>query len=804
MDHRIDPQLAFLAEMAEKDRDRIDELAATGIFGFEARAGEKRVGRRGKAVADEVLVLVQSSGEAEDLRKAGLVIRSEIADVFTGTIALDKLPALAAVDGVERIESSRELHSELDLAVVESRADLVHQGPPGRRGSGVIIGIVDTGIDFTHPNFRRSDGTSRILFIWDQALTRAGGEVAPDGFGYGVEYTNTQISAALSAANPFATVRHRDLDGHGTHVAGIAAGDGSASGQGQSAFSFIGVAPEADLIVVRVAGGGSEGLGTSANALDAVNFCYQRAATMGRPIVVNMSLGDNLGPHDGTSLLERGLDNLLGGPRRAFVKSAGNVGNAMHHAGGSVPTGGTVDVGFLEPTGNVSPDQLDFWYGGGNTFRAAVIDAAGNGTGWVNVGTATTVTLTGGNTVRIDHRDDDPFNGDKRIFITIQRGTASQILPGSWSVRLRSVSSAAGGRFDGWIQRHNTFNQRPTFNDLFESNDRTISTPGTATKVITAANYITRGAGVGSLSASSSRGPTRDDRAAPTIAAPGQSIVSTRAEPGDGDPYVGLSGTSMSAPHVAGVIALMLQKNPNRTQEQLRDCLTSTARIDAFTGPLPNTAWGAGKLDAQAAVDCVPAKERPEPPPESVVVATCPSVTVRCAEPSRIECPPPSVVITTCHTVVVDCPSVVVRCPQPTLVDCPPASVVITTCPSATVRCPSVVDACASAVVRCSQPTVVDCLSVPVTKCPSVLRACPSVAVQCASNAITCQPTVVDCPSVPAVTCGGPSVVDACPSTPGGCTFDPGPIFRPRTERAEPELPKEGYYEYDDGWFDAD
>src|SRR5690606_36379248 len=135
-------------------------------------------------------------------------------------------------------------------------------------------------------------------------------------------------NAALAGADPFNAIRHRDSGGHGTHVAGIAAGDGSAAGQGQPAFTFVGVAPEADLIIVKVGGGGTEGLGTSANALDAVNYCYQRAQALDRPIAVNMSLGDNLGPHDGTSLLERGLDNLLGGPGRAFVKSAGNVGDA--------------------------------------------------------------------------------------------------------------------------------------------------------------------------------------------------------------------------------------------------------------------------------------------------------------------------------------------------------------------------------------------------------------------------------------------------------------------------------------------
>lgn len=742
MNPKIDPQLALLAEAAETGAS-LEALAESGFFGIESTTAEKKSGRRAAptSASAEVQVLVQAALGAEDLAATGMKVRSEIGDIFTGTIALDNLPMLGALEGVQRIESAREMNGELDLAIVDSRANRVHQGPPGRRGDGVLVGIVDTGIDFTHASFRRADGTSRIRFIWDQTLTRRTGEQLPGGFTYGVEYTNAQINAALVTAAPFNNVRQRDDDGHGTHVAGIAAGDGSAAGQNRPAFTFIGVAPEAELIIVKVGGGGAEGLGTSATALDAVNYCFQRAQQLNRPIAVNMSLGDNLGPHDGTSLLERGLDNLLGGPGRAFVKSAGNVGNAGHHAGGRVVTGATVDVGVLQPDGNTTPDQLDFWYRGGDTFRAAVVDSAGNITGFVNVGVAQTFTLAGGNTVRIDHRNNDPFNGDRRIFITIQPGTAAQIRAGQWNVRLRSVNSPAGGRFDGWIQRHNMPNQRPTFTAPFESNDRTISTPGTAREVITAANYITRGAGVGSLSASSSRGPTRDGRAAPTLAAPGQNIVSARAAHGTLDPYAGMGGTSMAAPHVTGAIALMFQKNRNRTQAQIRDCLIDSARGDTFTGPLPNTAWGAGKLDVETAVNRTPLNL-----PHSVVTVACTSNVVLCAH-----------------------------------------SVVINQCPSRIV--------------------------------------CPS------RPALTCGVT----PSSP-VACGGPSIVDGCPSTPGGCgvttvinpgrtvvvnpgTVNPG-MLNPGVINAgtvnaghlrvgefhaadwADQLPPEGYFEYNEGWFD--
>ena len=610
-------------------------------------SGRRRSTKRTHQIpAPVVTVLAQYTGDPESLRTAGLTIRAVAGDVVTGTIPLDAVPALAEIAEVERVEAARAMHPDLDLSVVEARVDLVHTGPPGRRGNGVIVGICDSGCDFTHPSFRRPDGTSRILFLWDQSLTAGAGESAPAVFGYGVEYSNVQINAALATADPFAAVRHRDAGGHGSHVTGIAAGDGSAPGEGRPGGTFVGVAPEADIIVVSNASNGLEGLGTSASTLDAVTYIYQQAGTLARPCVVNMSLGDNLGPHDGTSVLERGLNNLLGGPGRAFVKSAGNAGSSRCHAEGSVVGGGTEDVSFNQPAGDATPNQVDIWYSGSDTFRVTLIDPAGGTAGPVNVGTASTVTLPGGNTVRIDHRTNDPLNGDRRIFMTFTPGAMGTLRAGNWRIRLDGLASPAGGRFDAWIQRGTVV---PGFIPPHESPSRTISTPGTAREVITAGNYVTRGAGVGSLASSSSRGPTRDGRVAPTLSAPGMMIMSADGESTQGDPYRLDGGTSMAAPHITGTIALMFQKNPSLTQAQIKECLESNARSDAQTGPVPNTAWGAGKLDADATVDCVrPPFSRSVPivdcPIRSVPRTTCP-VSV-----PRILCLPPSVVFTQCRS----------------------------------------------------------------------------------------------------------------------------------------------------------
>jgi subtilisin family serine protease len=763
---KLDPQLEFLVEGGTAQLSITgDEEATFERFGVARVSRRAAKGRKAEAITAEVTVLAQYAGDPAALEKVGLRIHSVAGDVVTGTISLDAVAKLASIPDVQRVEAARAMQTELDLSVVESRANLVHTGPPGRRGAGVIVGICDSGCDFTHPSFRRPDGTSRILFLWDQNLTPQAGEASPAGFGYGVQYGTAQINAALAAANPFTLVRHRDRGGHGTHVAGIAAGDGSAPGQGRPPGTFIGVAPEADIIVVANRSNGAEGLGTSASTLDAVNYMFQQAGTLSRPCVVNMSLGDNLGPHDGTSLLERGLDNLLGAPGRAFVKSAGNAGAARCHADGTLTGGTTQDVRFNQPSGDAGANQIDLWYRGADTFRVSIVDPAGNTAGPVNVGTATTFTLPGGNTVRVDHRNNDAFNGDRRIFMTFAPGAMGTMRAGNWTIRLTSVASPSGGRFDAWIQRGAVV---PTFLTPHESSARTISTPGTAREVITAANYVTRGAGVGSLATSSSRGPTRDGRAAPTLAAPGMTILSADGESSSGDPYRQDGGTSMAAPHVTGTIALMFQKNPSRTQDQIRACLESSARSDAQTGPVPNTAWGHGKLDSNAAVNCVP----------SPGVVPTRSVLTPCVSVPRTTCP---VVSTTT----------------------PCVSVPRTACPVN------------SALIVCSQPSVLaPCPSVPATTCPVV-----SVAMACPSR-LAC-PSVVDgCPSTPggcdirSVTCGG-AVVNpggglrgvpgeeqpSAPALPEGWT--PAPVVD-ATPMSSPAVPAQGYFDYDESWFDQE
>jgi subtilisin family serine protease len=692
---KLDPALRFLssAEQQREEEAHFGELAEQSVFALTTE----------EVPEPTIATLIQFEGEVEALEEAGVRLRSVVGDVAVGEVALSAVEGLAALEQVVRVEASRTLAPELDLAVPDVGADAVHTGPPGLRGDGVIVGVIDSGIDWRHGSFRRADGTSRVLAIWDQFLTPQGSESSPPPFGYGVEYPQSRIDTALGSANPLNVVRHQDVAAanfHGTHVAGIAAGDGSPAGQGQPASTFVGVAPEADLIVVannRGRASGERGLGDSADTLDAVRFILDRAGSLGRPVVINQSQGDNVGPHDGTSLLERGIDNLLGGPGRAMVKSAGNEGSLNCHASGTVTAGGVVTASIAMPANRAAPVTVDIWYRGPDRIRLSVVQPGGAASAQVTPGTSTTLTMANNNQVFVDSSLNDPGNGDNRIFVVIQRGTAATVQAGTWALSLQGVT-VTSGQWDAWIQRGDP---RPQFLAPSVNPARTISIPGTSQKIITAASYITRGAGTGNRSTFSSLGPTRDGREAPTLAAPGQALMSAMPA-STGDNYGLLSGTSMAAPMIAGAVALLLQRKPALTQSAIRTCLRSSARADAFTATVPNNAWGAGKLDAAAALDCVA--------PRRTLTVEClrPTLEVRCVRATMdLTCRPtltdpcvrvtldPGCVIQTlqppcgAHTIEAPCRHTLgPPCPSPTLNPTCPSPTLTAVCVQPTLECP--------------------------------------------------------------------------------------------------------------------
>jgi subtilisin family serine protease len=258
-------------------------------------------------------VILEFDGSRAELEAAGLRVGTQTGRIFTARVRRADIARLRGLSGMRRVQLARYLRPHLDVSRVDVRANL-EQGasgsPPvysGRAGQGLILGDVDSGIDFTRPDFQDSTGKTRILYIWDQNDT---GGPGPAEFGYGSEWTKAQIDDTPGS------VRHQDTDGHGTNVAGVLIGNGSETGCSQPAYRYVGMAPRAEFIEVATDF-------SDAGIIDGVNYIFQKAAALGKDCVVNLSLGGQAGPHDGSDDFSTAI-SVLTGPGRIVVASAGN------------------------------------------------------------------------------------------------------------------------------------------------------------------------------------------------------------------------------------------------------------------------------------------------------------------------------------------------------------------------------------------------------------------------------------------------------------------------------------------------
>jgi subtilisin family serine protease len=626
-------------------RTELDQAAA----GTHARLGEAEV------ASQRVTVLVRYSGDIEALRQAGLDTGFDSGGVVSGIIALSDLEQLDAVPGVESVALVPRVRPTLDNTVKEMRVPW--RVPPSTpwpgRGAGVIVAVIDTGIDIFHESFRNVDAgkTTRILELWDQTAT-VGGSSPPAAFQQiGRVYSAANINAALAAGPPFASV---DTNGHGTHVAGIAAGDGSQDDRCSGPGTYTGVAPEADLVVVKA-------IDTpNGNVPDAMVWCAQagtRLATGNPPVVrsvvINCSFGFDTGPHDGTGALDGAVDRILrppgaGGPPAgiAIVTSAGNAGRDEIHESGTVPPNGSVPVPFRVPPHSLKLDTLDIWYTGAASLNLEITAPVNparpgpNTTGAIPPGAPGApgsppgVYPIGGMTLNVssDAAAQPAHSNMRQINVTISVPANSEVRDGVWQLRFTNTT-AVPADWNAWFQTEHG-DSYPTFRLLTEPNRvekrrvNTIGSPGTSRNAITVASYNDRG---GELAETSSRGAPNQPVAPageikPTIAAPGVSVAAPRSHDHKESNssccdqlVIDESGTSMASPHIAGLVALMLQKNRTMTFEQIRGHLQLSGRTDGIpaaevppviepaTGIRGNHLWGSGKVDAAAALAAIPA-----------------------------------------------------------------------------------------------------------------------------------------------------------------------------------------------------
>jgi subtilisin family serine protease len=546
----------------------------------------------------------------------------EIACVNLDVNAISTLINLKIAKYIEYIDPSKKTMN--DTMVVRNRIKPVKQGlsplPQAYDGTGIVVGIIDTGIDFSHPDFKDAMGNTRIDFIWDQTINTP--TTSPMPFNYGQEWTAAQINASLCT--------HQDTInyGHGTHVSGITAGNGLANGRHE------GCAPKSNLVVVAL-----NFYKPGPTIADGVQYIINKATALGKPFVINASVGDYYGSHDGTDTEAKLIDAMIANiPGRVLIAAAGNAGSIKYHTGINVIP---ADTGFTWIKNNSS--TLYYWhyadtaniknvnYSIGVNRSGSFTDLGNIGFKPYNYGFSTKTDTLKFNSNRIGLIQSSASinaSGIYELFVKITADTTGYF----WR-----IESNGTGNFDAWnfdfvssglpssstypkITKYVTPDTLKTIVSSFQCSDN----------IITVANYSnlknfydvtnalqTCPEAAGALISSSSVGPTRDNRMKPDVAASGNYIFSAilmvhknaiiANNPiivSQGGYHIIGGGTSAASPVVAGLAALYMQAHPNATNLQVKQAIINCTYSDGFTGTVPNIQWGYGKLDGLSTFTC--------------------------------------------------------------------------------------------------------------------------------------------------------------------------------------------------------
>lgn len=569
-----------------------------------------------------VMLLTDQQFDEKSLQALDIIKGSQVGNIFSVQVPVEKLGTLSTIPGVVYIEISETGSPMLERARVSVRADSVNQGlgglMKGYTGKNVIIAIIDWGSDYTHPVFFDSaTGKLRISRAWDQ--NKLSGK-KPVGYSYGAEYVGEQ--ELLAAGDD--TVYVFGPGSHATHVGGISGGNGGGT-------IHKGMAPDAELVFVALRR-------NAASFIDAINYITDYAESVHKPFVVNMSFGGHTGPHDGMELQSRAMDSLAG-KGRIFVGSAGNNGQDKLHIrhGFTGITDTLKTVIDFSGVDDYYGQYVSMWGSANSSFSIQLL-IADNSNHVLAVSDMyssssdplerDTIIVNGNDTViiNVEGIGKSPLNDKPNIALDVRKtGTEKIIL---------QVTSTDNSEVHLWntmkLNRYIT-NWGVAFGNNFPgatggNTDYSLGGPtGVTESVIVVAAYqsefrLPNGILVyGQIAGFSSIGPTVDGRRKPDIAGPGVDVTSA-VNSFDPSPYtvvesvnkdgreydfVKFSGTSMSGPAVTGVVALMLEANPNLTAIQVKNILKSSARLDNNTGMIGDTGslrWGRGKVNALAAV----------------------------------------------------------------------------------------------------------------------------------------------------------------------------------------------------------
>lgn len=580
MENKTDATLSILSIVPNEEIAASEEYLA--LLGFEQPG------------TWQIIVKYHGDIEAVAAREGGVaqIINDQFAVL---SVPRDSIENLLNYTEVEYMETPKRMIYTITSMEASCITEVQNNPPYQLTGTGVLLGIIDSGINYAHLDFRNPDGTTRIAYLWDQTISGN----PPTGFLTGTEYTREQINEALSKptrAERLAIVPSEDIVGHGTHVAGIAGGNGrGANGNNK------GAAPDAEFIIVKLGQPDLEGFVRNVEIMLAVRYVIEKATELGKPVAINISIGMNSGPHDGNALLEQYLDDAATRWKNNIVVGSGNEGNTDNHTAGVVTQGGETRFQF-QIGENVFQYNLSVWKSFIDEFEFQVIDPSGRQTPRLIYATGPVQYGLGGTKVYTTFAGPSPLNGDEEFAIYLSTADFTRpITSGSWTVVVYGIN-VIDGNFNVWGPTVEMTGRNSYF--LTPIEDTTITTPSTARLVISvgAYNHATN-----QIAPFSGRGFGRNNSVIkPDLVAPGVNITGpSHLTTG----YRVLSGTSMATPHVTGGVALLMQwgivegNNSFLYGENLKTYLLRGTRKDISDVTYPSREWGYGKLCIENSLD---------------------------------------------------------------------------------------------------------------------------------------------------------------------------------------------------------
>lgn len=487
-------------------------------------------------------VIIKCTGNLDDVRQ----IAEEVTELFGGfavvRIKEDTLTLLTDIPQVTYVEKPKAVYFDLQEAKAASCLTGVQGGADGLSGAGVLFACVDSGVAYTHPDFRNEDGSTRILYLWDQTIEGN----PPAGYTRGTEYTAEQINAALQAQTQTERreiVPSEDISGHGTSVLGIGAGNGRGSGG-----RFRGVAYEADIIVVKLGTPGEGSFPRTTELLEGVDYCIRKAVELGMPIAVNLSFGNNYGAHNGSSLLENYLDTVAGVGKNVICVGMGNEGTAGVHKALTLTQEEPVEAEFSIGEFQVSTN-LQLWKSYADRVRIFIENPAGTVIGPIEEILGTQRFSIQGTELLIYYGTPNPYNVLQEIYIDFL--ASGQYLPsGIWKLRIDPIE-IVWNLAELWLPVSETANERTRF--LEPTLAGTFTVPSAAENVISVAAYDALSGAYADFSGRAFQ--VLPWAGKPDLAAPGVDIQTAAV----GGGYRRVSGTSFATPFVTGSAALLME-----------------------------------------------------------------------------------------------------------------------------------------------------------------------------------------------------------------------------------------------------